>query len=653
MCGIAGIWNRSGELVSPRQLAPFTDSMAHRGPDGRGLWFSPKGNLGLGHRRLSILDLSPDGAQPMATADGRYVISYNGEIFNFLEIRRELESLGCRFRSQSDTEVILQAFAIWGHDCVYRFNGMWAFTLWDERKQELWLCRDRFGVKPLFYSLVGGTLAFASELKAFASLPGFPLSIDAASLASQLNAPHERELFSTSLLENVSNLRAGSWLRVGRRGTPRPHRWWRTTEHLDRDVPSTHEDRVEKFRALFDDASRLRMRSDVPVGAALSGGLDSSSVVSTMSHLTKSGAGHERAGAWGKAFVASSPGTSQDETHYALELARSLGIEAVVEEIRPEAVVTNVQRMLWDFEGSEQLFGSVWLLYRRMRAEGIVVTLDGHGGDELLGGYLNRYREHVESSIRPSEVRTRPYPRPSWFDRLPRHRHCDWWRFDDETPFDIASERQSPWMRLRAPTVDYSDYQRELHHLREWHPLDRQLYVDFHMVTQPKSLRNFDRLAMAHGVESRAPFLDYRLAAYVFALPHSEKIRQGYTKVLLRDAMKGRMPDSIRLRKSKLGFEDPWYPWLTGPLRPLVLDTVRSAGFLASEVWDGKRISKLAELCLNGNDGEKERRGRLARVWRCVQAYLWETAMQERSRAPMVLRPGRAEALLSTANGIA
>ena len=262
-------------------FSAFTAALAHRGPDGQGVHHFPQDGLFLGHRRLSIIDISDRGSQPMSYGDGRYWLTYNGEIYNYLELRKQLCELGHTFRSDSDSEVILAAFAQWGAACQLRFNGMWAFAIWDARDRVLFLSRDRFGIKPLHYCHRHGTFSFASELKAFLMLPGVSGSLDEVVLAGTLANINGQESTTATLLPGVERLPGGYSLTFNGRGAPKIDQWWRTLEHLPQ-VESALYDQVERFRDLFFDACRLRLRSDVSIATSLSGGLDSSAVASTI-----------------------------------------------------------------------------------------------------------------------------------------------------------------------------------------------------------------------------------------------------------------------------------------------------------------------------------------------------------------------------------
>lgn len=330
MSGIVGIWNRNGAAVDQQELDQFTDSLAHRGPDGRGTYIDEEVCLGLGHRRLAILDLTDSGHQPMSYGSGHYWITYNGKIYNFLELRKELEGLGHCFCSESDTEVILTAYAQWGEACQFKFNGMWAFAIWDSQERKLFLSRDRFGVKPLFYLYDGKHFIFASELKAFMALnPPLRPELDLGILAYMTNDATAIKTF----LKDINNFNGGHQLVLCEGRSPEIQRWWRTSDHLV-EVPTKFEDQVAHFKDLFLDACRIRMRSDVPIGTSLSGGLDSSSVLCSMASIRPADSNGQRlAKDWQKAFVLDFTGTSHSEKHRAEEVIRHVGAIPIYKEI--------------------------------------------------------------------------------------------------------------------------------------------------------------------------------------------------------------------------------------------------------------------------------------------------------------------------------
>lgn len=283
MCGIAGIVDLRGEAVAPSAIEKITGLIAHRGPDGAGFWFSDDKRIAFGHRRLAIIDPGARGDQPMHSGDGRFVIVYNGEVYNFLELRAELQAAGVPFRTESDTEVILAAWQAWGPDMLLRFNGMWALAIADKVSGDVFLARDRFGIKPLLYSISDGRLVFASEMRAIVRSGLVPTDIDADAARRIMVDAFGIEGSERTLHREIKRLQGGHhlWIRGGRTSVTR---WWRTLDHLPQ-LPSTDAERVERFGQIFRDAVALRMRSDVPIGTCLSGGFDSSAIILSLIHI--------------------------------------------------------------------------------------------------------------------------------------------------------------------------------------------------------------------------------------------------------------------------------------------------------------------------------------------------------------------------------
>ncbi len=653
MCGIVGIWNLDGAPLDAAELDRFTDALAHRGPDGRGTYVDEPARLGLGHRRLAILDLSEAGRQPMSDAGGRYWITFNGEIYNFLELRETLQGLGHSFRTETDTEVILAAYVQWGEECQLKFNGMWAFAIWDRRDQTLFLSRDRFGVKPLHYYWDGRRFAFASELKAFPALPWFELRFDAETVALAVTAPWNVEGTEFTLLQQVRRLPGGYSLRLSRSEPPRLRRWWNTLDHLVR-PPHRYEDQVEQYRELFFDACRIRMRSDVPLGTSLSGGLDSSSVLCAMARVRRRQEGEQRlAASWQNAFVASYRGTAQDETEYALEAARAAGISPFVFEMRPEKVLDRLDEIAFQYEEISDVHVGPWEVYRQERRHGVVVSLDGHAGDEALAGYWNHIRDAaiadallpVPRIMRFMELlkTLREMYRPDLQHRVPTaftlvRQHTlqplkdaarRAWRSLKLTQGASRPEpRSSGWLRVAPRTPVFPAVNEDEPQLRRRSRLFRALYRDFHAIALPTNLRDFDRLSMAHGVEVRCPFCDWRLVTYTFSLPDTSIVGGGFTKRILRDAMKGILPESVRLRRLKIGFANPLAEWLTGRLKPFFMDAINSTRFRQSDVWTGERIAAAAERAFQRGDT-----GMLIGIWNYVQAAHLMELFERRARA--------------------
>jgi asparagine synthase (glutamine-hydrolysing) len=577
MCGIAGIINLGGNAVDPPEILRLTDLLAHRGPDGEGIWFSAERDVALGHRRLAIIDPGPGGYQPMTSDDGRHVIVFNGEIYNFLELRRELEALGACFRTQSDTEVILQAWRAWREGMLLRFNGMWALAIFDTETKDLFFARDRFGIKPLLYAVSPERLVFASEQRALVQSGLFATSIDVEVASRLMLDAFGIEGSERTLCREIRRLQAGHfmWLRKGRLEI---RRWWSTAEHLPM-LPKTEAERVERFRELFQDAVALRMRSDVPVGTCLSGGFDSTAVLCTMAAHEEAGMGPRDNASWRHAFVATFPGASNDERPMAEQAAAWARVDPTFVEIDRDDALADLERILTD---TDDVYihppSPVWLIYRELRRQKVVVSLDGHGADELMGAYR---QENQSAAFRLRNAVVGFSSNSEWASRgvdllraltIKRQGHY----------FLRGGLRDIP---AQLPLVGDSDMLPP-----DWGSLNRRLYRMFHSTVLPTILRNFDRISMAHGIEVRMPFMDWRLVTYTMALPERSKSSGGYTKFIARRALEGQMPEPIRMGRRKVGFTSPMPEWLNGPLSGWLVDLLDQNVPAFAELVNEKRL---------------------------------------------------------------
>jgi asparagine synthase (glutamine-hydrolysing) len=580
MCGIGGIVRTDGGPVSERDLATLIERLRHRGPDGEKLWLAPGGGCGFVHLRLAILDTDPRADQPMTSADGALTIIHNGEIFNFLELRDELERGGARFRTEGDTEVLLEAWRAWGPEMLSRLNGMWAFVIRDNRTGDLFCARDRFGIKPFLYAEGGGHFAFASEMRALAALPFVDTAIDPDVASRLLFEPMGVEGSARTIHRHVRRLPAGHYaiLSDGRLDV---RRWWHTLDHLP-PPPRTIGEAGEQFRALFLDSVRLRMRSDVRIGTCLSGGFDSTAVVSGMAHVAADAGSHAReSDDWRHAFVASFPGLPHDETEQARLAADHARVVAHVHDFSaddgPELAET-VLDALDDVYIS--LPTAVWKIYRAVRGLGIRVSLDGHGADELMGAYYSPDSQLAFAIRNRISNQAGASPVEQWLSDRARLLG-----FRLQNSLFLRRHRRRPPARLPIAALD--DRLPD-----QWGLLNRRLYGMFHGNVLPTILRNFDRLSMAHGIEVRMPFMDWRLVTYVMSLPDEMKAGDGATKRVAREAMRGLMPEAIRTSPRKVGFNSQMPAWLNGSLGRWALDVVgRGGDDLFDELVDRKSLA--------------------------------------------------------------
>jgi asparagine synthase (glutamine-hydrolysing) len=568
MCGILG----AIPALSDGKFSKGLDKIAHRGPDGVGMW-SDGNTIQLGHRRLSILDLSEGGSQPMHFED--LTLVFNGEIFNYLEIRVELIGKGYFFISESDSEVLLKAFHCWGLECLHKFNGMWAFAIYNRKSKELILSRDRFGVKPLYYFLDADRLIFASELKALHAILGPSHPLNNRVLATIAAGGFDWHGKTDTWLKDVFILKAGSVLQ-GRSGFWKEASWYKLREV---NTPNDLREQSDYFRVLLADACKLRLRSDVPIGTCLSGGLDSGSITSL---INSEGGSYTH-----RSFCASFPNTPIDESNKAQLLSRRLNSSLDIVSIECPAI-TELEMAMGQCDGPMHAlaFFPIWKLYQRIRDSGIKVTLDGQGPDEMMGGY-----KPLAPALRYAFRKASP--RYLW----------DVYNVYKEQGETNQASAKSIAKHLLVETIK-SELKRPISLLigrrkksQYAHPfrtneMDEELYSEFFNSPLPGILQQYDRCSMAHGVECRMPFMDYRLVEYVYSLPVESKVGGGYTKRVLREAMQGIVPDEIRLDKRKIGFNAPIVDWYTGPLKEWMHDWMSSQVFQSADFFNGKELKR-------------------------------------------------------------
>lgn len=617
MCGIFGALNVK---LSEEKARVCLSRIRHRGPDDEGLW--QEGGVTLGHRRLSILDLSENGRQPMSYCDGRYEMVYNGEIYNFIEIREELIRKGYHFQSDSDTEVVLAAYAEWREDCLLRFNGMWAIAIWDRKDRKMFLSRDRFGVKPLYYTEVrenGYGVAFASEMKALTPLLKEVHANRKIVMNPALMVHYEHT--EECVIEGLKRFPPASYAYVDETGM-RITEFYDTLDHIH-SVPASYESQVEEFRALFLDACRIRMRSDVTIGTALSGGLDSSATICAMAHLARSGTDARMNHDWQHAFVASFPGTALDETMYAKKVTDYLGIPSTFVEINPLKMVDRFEDCLAMFEDVYVTSPiPMMMLYGALREHGTLVTIDGHGADELFGGYTFDFLHALDDAKNKEERRL---ILSTYMDSFPKDNSNTALR-RNERQILMKYYRRKITGRLRGDIVKPEAAQNPK--FRRLDHLNRILYASTHENILPTLLRNYDRYSMANGVEIRMPFMDYRIVEYAFSIGWRSKLHGGYSKSIIRDAMAPYMPPEIAYRKSKIGFNTPIVEWMQGPMKEYFLDIVHSSGFSGCTLLEPEKVRKQVEDVI-ANPHASFAEGESA--FRSLYPYLWQKSVIDRT----------------------
>jgi asparagine synthase (glutamine-hydrolysing) len=611
MCGIAGVWDRAAIDASARLEAmarAMADAIRHRGPDGDGLWLDSGAGLALAHRRLAIIDLTPTGAQPMASASGRYVITFNGEIFNYQDLRRELADAGCRFRSTSDTEVILEGCVRWGIEAtLQRLVGMFAFALWDRHDRRLHLVRDRLGIKPIYYLQRDRLFLFGSELKALRAAPGWSPEIDRNAVVGFLR--HAYVPAPLTIYQDVAKLPPGSHLTVGANGAVTVSRYWDIHQvAIDGIAKSRHialpaAEGETRLDALLRDAVRLRMISDVPLGAFLSGGIDSSTVVALMQAQSTRPV---------KTFSIGFREAGYDESGHAGAVARHLGTDHTELIVEPQHALETIPKIPdWydePFADSSQI--PTFLVSELARRQ-VTVALSGDGGDELFAGY-NRY---FWGTRLWSWVRGLPYPvRKAAASAMAAIPVGTWDGLQAALPDRLCPPQLGDKVRKVASLVGSMGpdaIYREL--VSQWNdpqqiagggiepstPLwdgtiarsvpdfvDRMQLLDFMTYLPDDILTKVDRATMAVSLEGRVPLLDHRVVEFAWTLPQSLKVRSG-GKWLLKRVLARYVPAALTNRP-KMGFGVPIDSWLRGPLRDwaeclLAPEALKADGLLRPE----------------------------------------------------------------------
>jgi len=603
VCGITGFWSFDGGSPDDLQalVASMTACLVHRGPDGDGTWIDANAGVALGFRRLAILDLSEAGAQPMTSASGRFVIVFNGEIFNHIELRRRLESEAAapRWRGHSDTEVLLACVETWGLErAVREFVGMFAFALWDTRERTLSLVRDRAGVKPLYFSRTPKSLLFASELKALDPHPDFERTIDPE--AAELYAQYRYVPAPKSIYRGVEKLMPGSILTVSSGGKVSRTQYWDAVEVATRQAANpfqgSDDEAIATLEALLSDSVALRMIADVPVGLFLSGGVDSSMVAVLMQRNSTSPI---------HTFTIGFEDPRQDEARYGREVAQHLHTnhdERTITASEALALVPEMPRMYDEpFADSSALPTH---LVSRLARQSATVALSGDGGDELFAGYSHHFlgaRLHRRVSAVPRFARPalgrllRTVPRTRSFGRA----------LTENDP--IATYRRGMTHRRPAKPLARTA---EIEATR-LPPIERMMLHDFTSYLVDDILVKVDRASMATSLEVRTPFLDHRVIEFAWSLPLSMKIREDRGKWILRALLRRHLPDPL-VDRPKQGFGLPLAEWLRGPLRPWAEELLSHV----AEPFDAREVRSLWQRHLSGENHEGD-------LWVALKYQAW------------------------------
>lgn len=606
MCGICGSIQLDGKPVGFETLRLMTDAIAHRGPDGEGHWVED--NVGLGHRRLAIIDLSPAGHQPMISMDRRYVFSYNGEIYNYRELRRELETLGCSFRSQTDSEVVLQALTYWGWSALRRFNGMFALALWDRQEKLLLLARDRYGIKPLYVSRQGSIFSFGSEQKAIFAHPGFQRRLNKAALLEYFT--FQNIFTDQTLLQDIHLLQAGHYATLNlKEGSWETHCYW-DYRFREPDQPGSREEYAEELDRLFRQAVNRQLVSDVELGAYLSGGIDSGSITAIASrsipNLKSFTCGFDLSSASGMELAF-------DERTKAEAMSARFKTEHYEIILKSGDMERCLPRLAWHLE--EPRVGQSYPNFYAAKLAGkfVKVVLSGSGGDELFGGYPWRYYQAAVSQN---------------FEHYIDQYYLYWQRLVSNTELQaifapIWGDVKHVWTRDIFRDV-FAQHENQLHTPEDY--INHSLYFEAKTFLHGLFVVE-DKLSMAHGLESRVPFMDNDLVEFAMRCPihlklnnlaavirinendpgrkvekYLQKTNDG--KQLLRDVMSRYIPEDI-IKAEKQGFSSPDASWFKGESIDFVRRTLLNPRARLYEMLDFKAVSGLIDQHLTGGKNRR------------------------------------------------
>ncbi len=623
MCGINGIVHsrKSGRNVDPGLLARMRDVIEYRGPDGAGIYVD--GNIGLGHRRLSIVDLST-GDQPMFNEDRSCVIVYNGEVYNHADHRQELIDRGYTYRSTSDTETILHLYEEFGADCVHSLRGMFAFAIWDKVKAELFIARDRFGVKPLYYVHdQNGDLFFASEIKSLIEAGAIKPRMNYSALPDQL--ANHGTTYDETLFQGVKRLLPGHFLKW-KDGEIRIEKYW-DLEFEPKEPIVSESQTIEEWVELFRESVRLRLMADVPLGMFLSGGIDSSAIAAVMSGLVKEPI---------KTFSVGFKERAANEFEFARIVAKKFKTDHHEITITPEQFFAELPNLIWHEDEPLGFEASVPLYFVSKAAqEHVKVVLTGEGSDETLAGY-GRYRkalalldygekyEAMTPQILRGAVRSGVAALPGALNRKLKRTFLSLDADIESIYFDnfsiFGKERQRAlFSEATAERISNSNPFNAMHRWLDETTarsvLDRLLYVDTKTYLHELLMKQ-DQMSMAASIESRVPFLDHKLVEFTARLPETMKLRGRETKWILRQAMKGILPSEI-LDRPKMGFPVPLGEWIRGEYKPLVEEYLLSGRSLARGIFDERGVRDLVTAHAKGED-------HTSRIFRLMNLEIWQ-----------------------------
>lgn len=638
MCGIAGYYSKQDTLSHKDSLLSAIDLLTHRGPDDSGLFFDDEHGVGLGHRRLSIIDLSPAGHQPMASEDGTVVIVFNGEVYNFSEIKMELTGFGHRFKGASDTEVVLKAYLQWGVDCLQKFVGMFAFAIWDHSRKRLFIARDRLGIKPLYYHLSGPTLLFGSELKALMAFSGFPLEVDPDAFRLYLHyqyIPAPRTIF-----KNTYKLEPGHYLIYDGRELIK-RQWWKIPGSDNApgiSPPLSEKEALSRLDDILTRAVSDRLISDVPLGALLSGGVDSSIVVALMQKVNRSPV---------RTFSIGFKEKGYNEAPWAGKIAKHLGTDHTELYVTSQDALHVISHLpqVYDEPFADSSAIPTFLVSRLTRDQ-VAVALSGDGGDEQFAGYarywmtetmarhMNRIPPSARKLLHNSLEKIPVYGLAPFYQAV---RHClpqrfrvenfpdKWQKLVSQLSHSELSELYrmtvSIWSRdeifnltgCRVPPSTYEDVFSNTEHcstLKKLLVADQLTYLPDGMLTK------VDRASMAASLEVRVPLLDHRVVEFTARLPNSYKCRNGKGKYLLTELLCKYVPRQL-VERPKMGFGVPIAKWFRKELKELLHDYLSSERLKKEGRLDTKTVSRCLDEHQNGTANHQHR------LWSLLMWEMW------------------------------
>ena len=575
MCGISGIISK--KIIEKEIIEPMTDTIIHRGPDGFGYYYGEK--FVFGHRRLSIVDLSDAGHQPMQYLN-RYVITFNGEVYNHLELRKELEENGYLFQSHTDTEVIMASYDFWGADCLSKFNGMWAFVIYDRLKDKYFMSRDRFGKKPFYYYKDQEKFIFGSEIKVILAHPDVESKPNLKFLDSYVQNG-AKEYIKETAFENIFRLDFSSYFEGSVEDifeNFEQNKFWEIKPNLSHEKfdKEKAKEYAKQYYELLEDAVRIRLRADVKVGSALSGGLDSSSIVYLVNKLLKEQGKEELQETFSSVYK--SDGTQEcDESYFIDIMALKLGVHSNQIEPKEDEIPSQIEKMIWHLENPpDNSLMSSWHTFKLVASTDVKVTLDGQGADEQLGGYLPYLLNYISSL--------------SIVDMFSQAKKCLQIPNSSKYVFVglclglyrvLFGEK---FLKFTIKNIFKRDFETNL---------NKKLGIDT-MSSLITLIHYADHTSMAFSIESRMPLIDYRLVEFLASVPACYKMRDGWTKYLARLAFDGKLPDEINWRKDKMGWPIPEKKWFYGNLNRWFIANIESCKLskkLSFKEKENKRFS--------------------------------------------------------------